>query len=502
MLHKYNKLFLSERKGYKMKGKISLYEPITFKCLELFDIHLEMPSDVIEVYPSHHDERKNTAHYHMAPHEDSKDVGVTDIIHQIRILLKPDGSVWSEAVEYLIFKYEETGEVTTANNHSDALRYYMNWCAEQPKPLDYLEAKSKLRLPLLKYRKAQMKLIREEQLSPSTLKTRLGCLVQFYKFLEDELGYHFKVPPYGKEVEYRTVIDGGAGVFIKSGKTTEVNRVAGSKRQTSDEIALDGQILDGGERLRPLDETELRILSKALKELAHTEFTLAHQIIQTTGARTQTIFTLRQCHFDRIPHSSETKIEIKAGGVDSPLIDTKSNNVFMIRIPVQVYLSIRTYIRSERAQGQYERAKHKFADPKEQYVFLSSQGNPFYHAKSDPFRVLFRNPAKGTALATFINKTLKPKLEELGFKNPYYNYKFHNNRATFGLARLHTNLSAIDHEQPMGKQIDQAYSRTVRDMNHSNLATTLRYVSYEKDSKLKSEVQSDWENYLQNVAGL
>ena len=59
-------------------------------------------------------------------------------------------------------------------------------------------------------------------------------------------------------------------------------------------------INDSG-KLRPLPKDEQQALVESLKRIANTEMTLAFIFALTTGARLQTVFTLRRKHFIEKP---------------------------------------------------------------------------------------------------------------------------------------------------------------------------------------------------------
>lgn len=420
--------------------------------------------------------------------------------HHVPLLLNPDGSQWIHANSFFR-KYLENGKNTkTVTSYAKTLRQYANYCQENG--IDMLVSQSKLRSPLVIYKRHLFDRASSRELKLTTVKELLTRLVVFYRFLVEDYGIQFKVMPWGSDKKGIALITKGDWSTIKEYTTSEVQTVRGAVRKTSEEKTFEGCVNDGGEQLRPLDERELKIVFNALREINNPEMTLVHSIILATGARTQTILTLRQCHFEYDPSDNELEVEIVAG--NHSLIDSKFANRFVIRMPVILYRKIQLYIQCERAQHRYENASHQFYIPKEQYVFISKNGNPFFMSMTDPNLTKYKTPPNGAALTQFTSAVLKPKLKELGFDNPAKRYKFHNLRATFGLAKLNAELSAMPSDLPenqRGQFIDKAITKTMRYMNHKSRETTLHYLKLQENTKIVKTVQSEWERHLSNSIG-
>ena len=214
---------------------------------------------------------------------------------------------------------------------------------------------------------------------------------------------------------------------------------------------------------------------------------------------------MRQCHFEYEPQIGEGQVYIKAGRwkkEGQSLADSKLNQQFLINMPIEIYRAVQIYIRSQRAQNRYEKAKYQFDEPSIQYVFMTQQGNPFYISKSDPYRMKYKNIPSGQALTTFISSILKPKLAEMKFDNPQKRFKFHDLRASYGLMRLNFYLEHISKGQSVGKMYEKALQHTQKDMNHKNLITTLNYVQFQENSTLIAQANSGWGQHLKTMAGV
>lgn len=428
---------------------------------------------------------------------------ITDCFFHVPIILDPEDIPCEQANAFILSKLISNKDRTTIEGYAKALILFLNFCEHED--IDYLQSTSRFRSPLARFKRDQLDKIESRKLSPSTVKERLSKLVQFYRYLVDEFKIKFKVIPWILDKEGLKLIQLQDRVLLKKYKTSEVQQIRGASRETSEQANFAGEIFDSGERLRPLTESELKILFKALSEIGNTEMTLAHKIIAGTGARTQTIFTLRQCHFEYEPKIDEEQVYIKAGHWNKEgqsLADSKLNKPFLINMPIEIYRAVQVYIRSQRALNRYEKAKYQFDDPSMQYAFMTQQGNPFYIAKSDPYRVKYKNIPSGQALTTFVNSILKPKLAEMTFDNPQKRFKFHNLRASYGLMRLNFYLEHISKEQNVGKFYDKALQLTQKDMNHKNLKTTLNYVQFQENSSLIAKANNGWGQYLKEMAGV
>jgi hypothetical protein len=428
---------------------------------------------------------------------------ITDCFFHVPIILDPEDIPCEQANSFILSKLTSNKDRTTIEGYAKVLVLFLNFCEYEE--IDYLQSTSKFRSPLARFKRDQLDKIEAGKLSPSTVKERLSKLVQFYRYLVDEFKIKFKVTPWIFDKEGLKLIQLQDRVLLKKYKTSDIQQVKGASRETSEQASFAGEIFDSGERLRPLPESELKILFKALSEIGNTEMTLAHKIIAGTGARTQTIFTLRQCHFEYEPNVGEEQVYIKAGRWQKEgqsLADSKLNNPFLINMPIEIYRAVKVYIRSQRAKNRYEKAKYRFDEPRIQYVFMTQQGSPFYVSKSDPYRMKYKNIPSGQALTTFVNSILKPKLTEMKFENPQKRFKFHNLRASYGLMRLNFYLEHISKGQNVGKAYDKALQLTQKDMNHKSLKTTLNYVQLQENSELIAQANSGWSHYLKEMAGV
>jgi integrase len=435
----------------------------------------------------------------------NKEEHAIDCFHHIPFFLDPDDKPWKHGnlfIRNLIFKHKDIGKslnVKTIDKYAQSLKLFMNYCESESPHIHYLLSKSIIKSPIARYKRNLEDLKALRKLSVGTIKGRLSHIVAFYRYLTDDLKLEFKSCPWGFDINGLHVFTGRGYSSTKEYTTSTIQRVKGSSK-TSEEKTYEGCLNDGGEELRPLSDDETRIVFQALKEIGNVEMLLSHTIILATGARTQTIFTLRQCHFEYEPNKIEQEIIIRAGSGE--LVDSKGSRPFTIRMPIAVYRKVQTYIKSPNAQARYKKAKFQFANPTHQYVFLTTHGNPFFMANDDHNKIQYRNPPEGGTLRTFISAELKPKMAGLGFENPKDRFKFHYLRATFGLGILNSFLNSQPDDIPAARARDNAMLHVKRYMNHRSMSVTELYLNFRANSTIGKEVGSRWGEYLTEIAGL
>lgn len=450
--------------------------------------------------------------YYKAPND--LDSYSTDCLPHFYILLMPDGQPWREANTFLLSEYTANSNFDT-RAFASTLKQFANFCDD--KEICYLTSKSKVGSPLFKFKRSLQDNIEDAKLAPSTAKEKMRRLYKFYKHLVEEEKVDFDFCPWGKETKAKRLLKFNNGnSTVKEYTVIESSSIKGAVREEAETVILNGEVFDNGERLRPLSIDEQTILFKSLREIGNPEMLLAHQIIISTGARTQSIFTLRHCHFQQNIHENQKEVIVVAGrtGKEQSLCDSKKGSRFVIKFPVEIYKRVQLYINSERAQLRYDKARFKPHIESHQYVFMSCHGIPFYVSKSDPFRFMYSTIPEGQALTNFISKTLKPKLLSNGFKSPKTRYKFHNCRASFGLSRLNLHLklelgNSNEYkteseilQNNLGIKYQRALNKTQRDMNHRSITMTLLYVKLQEQLGLIDEVNSEWNKYLSDISGV
>ncbi|SGY88045.1 Integrase [Moritella viscosa] len=419
-----------------------------------------------------------------------------DTFNHFPLLLLPDRSIWGHANNYLLYKLESLNlpHSSTLSSIADSIIYFGNYCLDTG--INYLVCTRKSNSPLRKYRRYLSDRILKRELSVSTAKCHMSNLVNFYRHLVNVEHVSFGYPPW-HDREVKVVI----GEQLKEVKTSDVLQAIKGGKSTEkkrQECTYEGYIIDGSE-LRPLDDDEQIILITALKKLNNIEMTFIFLIGLCTGARLQTILTLRYENFNYDLEASMTEVIVYAGRYNkngNGLVDSKADKSIAIYFPIELYQKIRLYLNSERAIKRREKSVHQPVNVELQYLFLSQQGKPFYLSKEDSNSKFYHKVPTGQTVTTFVCERLKPKLIELGFTG---SFKFHDTRATFGMNMVNYGLERLDSENNIGSSIDLLFRFVKVRMSHENLATTQQYLDFNQNKKLIKEAKIGWEKHLKSM---
>jgi len=394
--------------------------------------------------------------------------------------------VWRHGSLYLLSKlknYQKPSPKTLDSIATD-LKHFKEYCDNES--IDYLSAPRKVLRPTYLYRSYLQQLLRDGRISPNTIKRRMSAIVGFYEYLIDTEGIEFKFPLWESGITSIAYHDNQGFKQSKQVKTKDISRVVA----TSNPDLFDDAIVDGG-RLHPLPREQQTALVKALKTIGNTEMTLGFLIALATGARIQTVFTLRRKHFEKILRDDETEARIKIGyGTDC---DTKFNKIHTLIFPSWIYQKVRIYLNSPRSKKRKEKATHIFDEQNKQYLFLTNRGTPFYAAHDDPYRHLYKEVPNGATVRQFIFTSLQKQLKKDGFK---FDFSFHDLRATFGMNLLDKLMPLVN-----SKEIKLAHAliHVKERMGHSSLSTTEKYFNFRERHKIKELAQDDYENYLEEL---
>ncbi len=402
------------------------------------------------------------------------------------VITHDDGSIWKHGSLYLLSKlknYQKPSPKTLDSIATD-LKHFKEYCDNEN--IDYLIAPRKVLRPTYLYRSHLQQLLRDGKISPNTIKRRMSAVVGFYEYLINIEGVEFKFPLWESGITSVTYHDSYGFQQSKQVQTKDVSRVI----STSNPDLFDDAIVDGG-RLHPLPQEQQFALVRALKTIGNTEMTLGFLIALTTGARIQTVFTLRKKHFENPLKHEEKEIKIRIGyGTDC---DTKFNKLHTLILPSWLYQKVRIYLSSPRFKTREEKAVHIFDDQSKQYVFLTNRGAPFYAAHDDPYRYLYKEVPNGATIRQFIFNSLKNQLKMDGFK---FDFSFHDLRATFGMNLLDKLMPLVDSKE---LKLSHALIHIKERLGHSSLSTTEKYLNFRERHKIKKQAQDNYERYLESL---
>lgn len=416
-------------------------------------------------------------------------------------VLNKDGSLWADATLYFVWKIKEQPAIAseTLAQHASTLQDFKRFCEmkeEEEKDEPEKNRFHYLRAPI-KSRRANVmygRYLRENNAKQWGKKMKF--ISAFYKYLIRVRKIYFGVDMLETEKANKLIITQRGG-FIKEFEYNKVDQEAKTQSQGFDTI-------NDGEKMRPMSMEEQEIFENAIFECKNDELVLGIMIAITSMARKQTVYTLRLKHFvDDLPTSYDEytlnrwkseKIRMikdndeKAIFVgDGTGIDTKNGKRFNIYIKGWLYKAIINYIASKRATKRRTGALPQNNDL-DQYVFLSRDSNPIYHAKNDINLEDWKRSGKASIKGNSIDQGMKRLRDEelmLACAARHANMfpvRFHDLRATGAMRYLDRNESLVDGVNITWGKI---LLKLAKLLAHESIVTTQRYL----DLKLLYQVK-------------
>lgn len=407
------------------------------------------------------------------------------------IIMKGDGSPWDEANAWILSILEEKYdfEMSTYRNKADDIQHFRNFI--DSRNFDWMEFPEFKQLrPTYRYRGFLRVELDTGGMAWSTASRRMASVVHFYRWLiQSETFVPDQAPWLEDDVYIPVENDYGRTTVIKR-TTTDVSISA-----KKGENPYDTRIEDGG-KLRPLPRNEQEWIMEALAHYGNTEQTLIHALALCTGARIQTVLTLRKRHILAMQPAGPIRLLCGMGG-----IDTKGDKRFTIEIPRWLWNRLHTYVLSERAVRRRNRAAG--GDVDDQYLFLTEQASPMYRAHNDKFDYRAKRKGKGgkhvkngQAVRMYMKEYVIKYIRER--HDPDFHYQFHDLRATYG-------MNLVDEYQPKLDAREITYTKVLSivqaRMCHSSPTITERYLKYRENLSMFHQFQDDWELKIENLVG-
>jgi integrase len=244
-----------------------------------------------------------------------------------------------------------------------------------------------------------------------------------------------------------------------------------------------GVIMDGG-TLRPLTEDEQSLVLEQLVASNNRAFQLMCFVALFTGARIQTIGTLKVKNIYELlqkkPKNGEVLLRVGAGTG----VDTKNQKRYRLHIPIELVQMLRDYIESEECRQRRELSF--YGETEENYIFLTSTGSSFYTSSAEIIdrqegqfskRISARDRVnftiqKGNAVRNHLSRLIR----DIRQKHPDFNaFGLHDLRATYGMNFV--------------RDADASGAKDIRDelkhrMGHTNFDTTQNYLNYDKSNEM------------------
>jgi hypothetical protein len=413
------------------------------------------------------------------------------------IVLDRNSVPWDLGTLFILDRLEaETNpDMVTFKSLADDLGAFRDWLDSHEHPDDLLFSFPKLTLSRVtyRYRGNLKKKIEIGEIAASTAKRRMGTVVSFYRWMiKKELFQPANAP--WDERKYGLTLTNSYGGSVKRTVTSTDLQILASKADDP----LDDTIQDDG-KLRPLTLEEQKWVMEAADALGNGEMYLFILSMLLTGARIQTVGTLRVQHFVQAKPAFSTGIagqrqvfKLRAGPGTG--IDTKRNKNKVLQIPKLLYEALRVYALSDRARRRREMAPG--GDHLDQYLFLTQQGSPYYTAKAqaldyDP-NMVRRHHKNGGTVRQFLKDRLIPFVRS--HHDPKFDFRIHDLRATFGMNQTDIQMSLV---QAGVITLSKARSIVKELMWHSSLTTTDKYLDYRKQIKMIHAAINGYGDYVQ-----
>jgi len=252
------------------------------------------------------------------------------------IVLDKNGAPWCLAVMFLLSLIESDidPDMSTYSSKADDLGAYKEWLDTQDLPDETIFCFPRIILqrPTYRFRGHLLLQVQAGEIAPNTGKRRMGTVIAFYRWLIEKKYFKPEYPPW-EETHYSLSVKSNKGFSVSlKGQSTDL-KINIPKNNDP----FDGTIQDGS-ALRPLTGEEQNWVLDATLFKGNTECYLIQIFILATGARIQTVGTLRLRHFSQADPgyakalTGEGQVfRLKAGPGTG--IDTKRNKQGVLQIP-------------------------------------------------------------------------------------------------------------------------------------------------------------------------
>ena len=412
-------------------------------------------------------------------------------IRNLPTVIGRDGLPWGFACYCLLdLAEQQAADLASIQKYAVHLSEFYDFCLDAyVNPL--LDTPSKRKKPIFRFRDRLLGQVRNGEITDKTANNKISNVVRFYRWLIDDYGFVFNYRPFNNESVLISFVKASGNIGHKLAHSHN----ARIKTSPNADLHSEDNIVDDG-RLRPLPVNEQEVLLNTLVAHKNTEMFLIFIFSLTTGARIQSILTLRHKHF-RAETGSESSVPLAIG--HGTVVDSKYSKKQTLVVPVFVQQKIEAYSYSERAKKRFLKyCEKRGIEPTEEamddcYLFLTSQGNPFYDAKSDFYKAdrsqERTNLRQGDSVRKFIKQYLLPPMREAFGKD--YHLKFHDLRATYGMNLVDACMKLVDKgEMPASEVLHFVQSR----MNHADSKITELYLNHRQKhaqvTKIIDEYQS------------
>lgn len=243
------------------------------------------------------------------------------------IVLDQNAAPWDIANVYILSRLEASPSpnMNTYQGVADDLSAFKKFLDD--KGIDFTSfPQMKLKRPTYRYHGYLKTLMFAREIAPGTAKRRMGCVIAFYRWLMREGVVQVGHDPWAERDYFLTFKNAQGFEISKTVKTTDI-----TVKAPKNDDPFEGKIGDGG-KLRPLSSEEQAWLKEALVSLGNTEMFLIHAFALLTGARIQTVCTLRVRHFSADRPANAKEYTLTAGPKSG--VDTKFDKTHVLHMSV------------------------------------------------------------------------------------------------------------------------------------------------------------------------
>lgn len=414
---------------------------------------------------------------------------LNDYVAQFPVIITENGSIWELSNQYFILYMLSSSEITGSTLKSlalDLLDYY-RFVTNNNLSFFHFPKLNRERVTY-QYKNYLILQVQERKCKKITASRRINTVVDFYERLID--GNYLNNNNFENEaferIFYRITLNNNIGLeFSKLIKSSNLAIRVPKKIKEYDCIN------DGGV-LRPLTLEQQKIVIEYLKKYSNIQMYLMCMFALTTGARMQTIATLKKYHlneiFEKNRKNPSLETTLKVGG--SSGIDTKYDKNLLLHIPHKLINKLEIYINSNMWKNRAR--KSSYGETEKAYVFSTRQGLPYYTSKEELLDIKNDKNASQSSIrrGEAIRKNLDDIISKIQIDYPNFpHFSFHDFRASFGMNYLRLMLN---HK----KNKDECLIRLKDRMGHSNINTTLAYLNHVEILEQFTTIQDHLEEIL------
>ena len=413
------------------------------------------------------------------------DTFLVDNFQYFPIIINEDGTQWHFANRYLLYKINNNYSISykTLNSIADDLIHFKKFCNEND--VNYLSAPRKVLRPTWLCREYLLiNAKKNNKYTLSTEKRRLSSILGFYDWLINYEKIEFKYSLWTENISHIIFRDNYGNKKYREVYSKDVGKI---RQSINTDLLSSDYIIDGG-KLHPLSIEEQNILVESLIEINNIEMTLSFLIALTTGARIQTVYTLRIKHFSKKLIKNQLEVLIPVGFGTG--CDTKNEKRYNLYVPSLIYNKVCIYINSIQAKNRRTKAENLLGKELDHYVFLNNRGLPYYTGKDELHSRIIKKAIVGETVRQFISDSLKKRIREKGYQ---FKFSFHDLRASFIMNQFDFNIKKVLDKE---KSFDQVLKEIMSKSGHSSIIVMERYMNYRDKHKKVNKAQDDWEKYL------